>query len=122
MSDPAYQLPILSDPSSPTKYELEALENRIFEQDIPTPLRRFIATHLPESSSDTFPGDGTVTLGDIYSPLASLDNSGTSPSIEVQRIKREDLKVEGPLTPEMVVPAPKSVHFSDIVEEMECPI
>lgn len=63
--------------------------------------------------------DDTVTLGDIYSPLASLENGGTPPSIEVQRMKREDLKVEEPLTPEMPQAAPKSVHFSDIVEEME---
>jgi hypothetical protein len=120
MSDPAYQLPILSDASSPTKYELEALENKIFEQDVPTPLRRSIATHMPnEPSRETYAGDGTVTLREIYSPLTSPDNDGTPPSIEVQRTKREDLKVEGPLTPEKAVSAPKSVHFSDIVEEME---
>jgi hypothetical protein len=120
MSDPAFQLPILSDASSPTKYVLEVLKNKIFEQDVPTPLRKSTSTNLPgESSSETYVGDNIVTLGDIYSPLASLENGGTPPSIEVQRMKREDLKVEEPLTPEMPQTAPKSVHFSDIVEEME---
>jgi hypothetical protein len=120
MSDPAFQLPILSDASSPTKYALEALENKIFEQDIPTPLRRSVATDFPgESSSETYAGDGTVALGAIYSPLASLDNSVSPPSIEIQRRKREDLKVEESLTPQKPVAPPKSVHFSDIVEEME---
>jgi hypothetical protein len=120
MSDPAYQLPILSDASSPTKYALEILESKIFEQDIPTPLRRSVATDLPnEVSSKTYAGDGIVKLGDIYSPLASLDNSETPPSIETRRIKREDFKVEEPLTPEGPVAAPKPDHFSNIVEKME---
>jgi len=120
MSDPAFQLPILSDASSPTKYVLAALETQIFEQDVPTPLRRTFTTKLPdEASSDTYVADGTVPLGEIYSPLASLDNAETPPSIQVQRIKREDLKVEEPLTPVMPLTVPKPVHFSDIVEEME---
>jgi hypothetical protein len=120
LSDPAFQLPILSDASSPTKYVLETLEQKIFEQDIPTPLRKSIATDVSnKSSSDTYVGDGTITLGEIYSPLASLENGGTPPSIDVPRMKREDLKVEEPITPDMPQAALKSVHFSDIVEKME---
>ena len=120
MSDPVFQLPILSDASSPTKHALEALEQKIFEQDVPTPLRKSTSTEVSKDfSSDTYVGDRTMTLGEVYSPLASLENSGTPPSVEIQRIKREDLKVEEPLTPEMPQAAPKSVHFSDVVEEME---
>ena len=120
MSDPAFQLPVLSDASSPTKYVLEELENKIFEQDVPTPLRKLSTIKLPdETSSDTYAGDGTVALGDIYSPLASLNNAKTPPSIQIQRIRREGLKVEEPLAPVMPQVVPKSVHFSDIVEEME---
>jgi hypothetical protein len=120
MSDPAFQLPILSDASSPTKYVLEALEQKIFEQDVPTPLRQSIATAVSnEFSTDTYVGDGAMALGEIYSPLASLENSGTPPSIDIQRMKRENLKVEEPLTPEMPQAAPRSVHFNDIVEEMD---
>lgn len=120
MLDPAFQLPVLSDASSPTKYVLDALEQKIFEQDIPTLLRKSTTTKVSKDfSSDTYVGDGTITLGEVYSPLASFENSGTPPSVEIQRIKREDLKVEEPLTPEMPQVAPKSVHFSDIVEEME---
>ncbi len=120
MSDPVFQVPILSDASSPTKYVLEALEQKIFEQDIPTPLRKCTTTEVSkEFSSDTYVGDVAVNLGELYSPLASFENSGAPPSIETQRIKREDLKVEEPLTPEMPQVAPKSVHFSEIVEEMD---
>jgi hypothetical protein len=120
MSDPAFQLPILSDASSPTKYVLQSIEEKIFEQDVPTPLRKANITNLPqESSLDTYGGDATIPLGELYSPLASLENSGTPPFIEVERMKREDLKVEEPLTPEMPQAPPKSVHFSDIIEEME---
>ncbi|KAE9371387.1 hypothetical protein N431DRAFT_410045 [Stipitochalara longipes BDJ] len=97
-----------------------ALENKIFEQDVPTPLRKHFATNLPNDfSSDTYVGDGTIALGEIYSPLASLDNIETPPSIQVQRMKSEDFKVEEPLTPVMPQAIPKSVHFSNIVEAME---
>jgi hypothetical protein len=119
MSDPAFQLPILSEASSPTKYVLEVLENMIFEQDVPTPLRKPLAALPNEPSPNKYEEDGTVALGEIYSPMASFENGGTPPSIEVRRVNREGLKVEEPLTPEVPQTAPKSVHFSDIVEEME---
>lgn len=35
-----------------------------------------------------------------------------------QRTRQETLKIDGPLTPPMPVLIPKSVHFSDVVEEM----
>jgi hypothetical protein len=119
-SDPAFQLSLLSDASSPTKYVLEALEQKIFEQDVPTPLRKSTTSEVSkEISSDTCVGDGTITLGEVCSPLASLENSRTPPSVEMKRMKRKDLKVEEPLTPEMPQAAQRSVHFSDFVEEME---
>jgi hypothetical protein len=114
------QLTILSDPPSLIKEDLEAIEKRIFEQDIPTPLRKFKVTSLhDDSSSDTHVDGETVKLGDIYSPLASLDNTMISPRIESHRVKLEDLNVEEPLTPPILIPAPpKAVHFSNIIEEM----
>ena len=113
------QLPILSDPPSLTKEDLQAIENHIFDQDIPTPLRRFKSTNQQDDSSDTYVNSETVKLGEIYSPLASLENTLISPAIDTHRVKREDLKVEEPLTPPMPVPAPpKSVRFSDMIEEM----
>jgi hypothetical protein len=70
-------------------------------------------------SSDTYPDDVMVNLGDIYSPMASLDNSTSPLAVEIQRFKRDDLKVEEPLTPEPPIIAPKSVRFSRFVEEMD---
>jgi hypothetical protein len=67
-------------------------------------------------SSATYPGDAMINLGDIYSPMASLDNP---PSPQIQCFKRDDLKVEEPLTPQPQIIAPKSVKFSQIVEEMD---
>lgn len=119
MSDPAFDLQPLSDPISPTKQELEALEKKIFEQDIPTPLRKSKAARQhSDSSPDTHLEGNHFKIGEIYSPLNFLDNTSSPPSIDVQRVKREDLKVEEPLTPNDHLAAPKSVRFSDIIEEM----
>ena len=77
LSSPAFQLDVLSDPPSLTKDDLEVIEEAIFEQDVPTPVRNAIIKNLPpavdDSSSETYPGGTTVKLSDIYSPLASLE-------------------------------------------------
>jgi hypothetical protein len=83
-SSPAFQLDVLSDPPSLIKDDLEAIEKTIFEQDVPTPLRNTTSKNLPlpvddYSSSETYPGDTTVRLSDIYSPMASLEGE-TPPS------------------------------------------
>jgi hypothetical protein len=111
-SDPVFLLDVLSDPPSLIKEDLEAIEKVIFEQDLPTPLRN----QCP-SSSETLTGTTNLKLPDIYSPMASLDND-TSPSLETQRFKRDDFKVEGPLTP-LNPTLSKSVRFSEIIEEMD---
>ena len=70
-------------------------------------------------SPNTQLGEGTIKLGDIYSPMASLDSLLTPPSLEAPRIKCDDLKVEEPLTLDHPPFAPKSVRFSNIIEEMD---
>ncbi|TVY42313.1 hypothetical protein LOCC1_G004617 [Lachnellula occidentalis] len=123
-SSPTFQLPVLSDPPSLIKEDLESTENVIFQQDVPTPLRNATLKTIPSaeddcSSSDTYLGDGTVKLSDIYSPMASLEGE-TPPSVHTQRCKPDDFKVEGPLTPpKPTVTASKTVRFSDYVEEMK---
>lgn len=115
--DSAYHLPLLSSPIDPTKQYLEDIEKEIFEQDIPTPIRNARAKKASDDSSDTLSSDPAIKLGDIYTPLASMEN--TPPSLEGKRMKREDLKVEEPLTPINSATMPKSVRFSDVVEEMQ---
>ena len=75
------------------------------------------------TSSEAYANDEHPKFGDIYSPLAFLDNTETPKAIERKRPKFEGLKVEETLTPPKPVPKPiealqKSVRFSNIVEEL----
>jgi hypothetical protein len=117
MSDPVFELPILSDPESLTKQDLEDIEKRIFDDDVPTPIKEAKQKH--DESSDTLIGSDTIKLGDIYSPAASLDQPPVSPPRVSKRVMREDLKVEEPLTPTQPNELPKSVHFSESI--WRCP-
>jgi len=60
------------------------------------------------------------SIGDIYSPLKGINDPPSSPPIK--RVKIEDRKVEGPLTPPISVRPPpwktKSVSFSDALREV----
>jgi hypothetical protein len=76
------------------------------------------------TSSEIYANDEHPKFGDIYSPLAFLDNTEAPQAIERKRPKFEDLKVEETLTPPKPVPKPiealqKSVRFSNIVEELD---
>ncbi|TVY32711.1 hypothetical protein LSUB1_G007858, partial [Lachnellula subtilissima] len=123
-SSPTFQLHALSDPPSLIQDDLESMEKVFFQQDVPVPIRDATLKTIPPdvddySSSDTYPGDVTVKLSDIYSPMASLEGE-FPPSVHTQRCKPDDFKVEGPLTPpKPIMAAPKTVRFSDYVEDME---
>jgi hypothetical protein len=116
-SDPAFQLLILSDPPSLIKEDLMELEKSIFEIDIPTPIRNAIVDHNG-TLVDACSAEVEINLGEIYSPLASMDGITSPPSAEHQRMKWELLKIEETLTPPNPSPISKAVHFSNIVEEM----
>jgi hypothetical protein len=117
MSDTGFELPILSDPASLTHVDLSILEKQIFEHDIPTPIRNAL-NDLDEASSGIHSGNGTVRLADLYYPQESIEMTISPPLIVDGLVKSELLKVEGPLTPLMPAPVPKTVHFSDFIEEM----
>lgn len=117
ISDSAFQVPISSDPLSLTSLDLNNLEREIFEQDTPTPFRNTAS----EQDADFCPLNGENISPSIsgIAHTSQFNSSGSSSStIEDQRVRRDNFKVEEPLTPPMPVPAPKSVHFSDFVEEM----
>jgi hypothetical protein len=80
----------------------------MFQQDIPTPFRNTLSDHGAVCSA--------LSIGDEFISMAEVHSS--SSITEKQLIRQETLKLEGPLTPPMPVPIPKSVHFSDFVEEM----
>ena len=83
---------------------------------MPTPVRAGMANR-DETSSGTYSAQED-NLGDIYLPLASMDNMTTSPLIYSERLKRDSLKIEETLTPPNPSPIAKSVHFNDTIEEM----
>ena len=71
-----------------------------------------------QSTSDTYVDDSAFSLGDIDPRLAFMDKE-EPPDTEDQRIRAKELKVEGPLTPEMpITDLPKTVRFSEVIEEM----
>lgn len=115
MSDPIFELPMLSGPESLTRRDLEAIEDQAFKEDIPTPIRN--ARDRYGTSSDTLVSSDTVKLADIYSPAASLDKPPISPTHETKRVKREDLKIEELLTPTQSAEPPKTVGFSTTILE-----
>jgi hypothetical protein len=118
MSDPVFDLPILSDPESLAKQDLEFIQERIFKNDMPIPIKN--GRVMGDESSDDLGSSDTIKMADIYSPAASLDRPPAYPQLESTRAKREDLKVEEPLTPTKPADLPKTSLFNDIV--MECPI
>ncbi|KAG0652450.1 hypothetical protein D0Z07_0336 [Hyphodiscus hymeniophilus] len=118
MSDPVFDLPLLSDPESLTKQDLEAIEGEIFKIDMPTPIRNAKDSN---ESSDTLVGDETVKIADIYSPAASLDGPLISPKSDITRIKRHNFKVEEPLTPARPTELPKAVRFDDLTMKWHLP-
>ena len=114
-SDPAFHIPILSDPVSLTNLDLYNIEETIFEQDIPTPIR-----NAPNDAASSALCTGNEFISVVHGNwLLQLQSSASSASIiEDLVVRPENYKVEEPLTPPVPVPIPKSVHFSDFVEEM----
>ena len=67
MSDPVFELPILSDPESLIKQDLQAIEIQIFDEDVPTPIKN--ARNCHDGSSETLVGSDTFKLAHVYSQI-----------------------------------------------------
>jgi hypothetical protein len=119
-TDSAFDIPILSNPGSFIKKQFEEIEQKILNQDIPTPLRHFAKIGRQASpSSGLHSEDDMVQLRDVYSPLASLANSDPPLEDENVRFRRQDLKTEEILTPQgPTLSLPKTVRFSEVIEEL----
>ena len=100
---------LLSDNTSPFRDELNKLDQQILRHDAMVP-------KWPKRmrDSDSVPLDSD-SLGDFFSPLKGMRYPPSPPSFK--RIRTEDSKVEGPLTPllcEQLLPwMAKSVSFND---------
>lgn len=113
--DPVFQIPLFSDPASLAAEDLERVEAIIFEEDVLTPIRT-VMTDQGVSSGSPSTGD-QIKMGMIYSPLSSMDDIASQPRLGLCG-KRELLKAEETLTPPNLSPLSRTVHFSEIIEEM----
>lgn len=121
-SSPTAQLPLLSDPASGLSDELWTLEHKLFDHESPPHLSSGgqTAGKSNEGSSDAVPTEPrSPLLQDLVDPSGYFAKPPPFP-VET-RIKTEDLKVEPPLMPLSSSPRPKSVHFSDLVDELYIP-
>ncbi|KAI4287727.1 MAG: hypothetical protein L6R35_003020, partial [Caloplaca aegaea] len=120
------RLELLSEHSSPTRQQAESLEQSLLEKDALIPAKR-----RTEANGDDTEAESVLDLnniGEIYSPLKGIDRTPSPPPYK--RSRREDLKVEGPLTPPATDQPPpwnnKKVSFSeawqDIIPTLPPPI
>ncbi|KAL8943042.1 MAG: hypothetical protein Q9216_001330 [Gyalolechia sp. 2 TL-2023] len=111
-------LDLLSDRSSPTRQELEKIDELLLKQDESNQLERH--TELGDDDRQREVLD-LNSAGDFYSPLKGIGNT-PSPQRLQKRSRREDLKVEGPLTPPASDRPPpwdiKKVSFSEAMHEI----
>ena len=107
----------ISDPTSPSKDELEEAERIVFADDRIVPTKKEAEDGWQNSDPMLLDTD---SLGDIYSPLKNIDQLPSSPPV-VRRSLR-DRKVEVPLSPlRSDQPPPwerKHVSFSDVLNEV----
>ncbi|KAF7947677.1 hypothetical protein EAE96_008757 [Botrytis aclada] len=109
------EIPVLSDPESLSSLDLRKIEDEVFKEDLPTPLRKKYTTEATISSSD----EQCVKPADLYSPPDCIRNFDPSSSPIENKRPIENLKVEEILTPPKPFEesGPRSVHFNNIVEE-----
>jgi hypothetical protein len=111
-SSPDGRLPILSDPVSLSEEDARKAEEAIFDSDILLPSDFTVPDSEVESLGANNPNTHTAEKGE---DLKAAHDEGSA----VTYLKVSDLKVEPPLTPMLPpVALPKTVTFSDVVEEM----
>ena len=93
------------------------IEKQLMSKDAIVPERR--GSSADSQSSHTLLFDET-NIGQIYSPLKDIEKPPSSPL--PQRVRPDDRKVEGPLTPPMSVQNPflrgKNVSFKEMLQEI----
>ncbi|KAF2239876.1 hypothetical protein EV356DRAFT_571965 [Viridothelium virens] len=110
-SSPAANLELLSESTNTTVAEAEELEQRLFKNE------RLMLQGVASDSNDLRSEKSVV--GQVYAPLQSITD--TPPSPLPKRMRPEDLKVEGPMTPPMTFESPgkraKKVSFKASLED-----
>ena len=110
-SSPVCHFQLLSESTNTTAAENEALEQALFQEEKIIPQGRSIVSD--HALSDDY------DVGQVYSPLHSI--ADTPSSLPVKRMRREDLKIDGPMTPPMNFESPgkraKTVSFKESLEQ-----
>jgi hypothetical protein len=114
-SDSAFEVPVTSDPPSLTHDDLQKIEKKIFDEDVPTPVRhardKLCMVSLGKISGNNSKEDPVTQM------LDALDASVNIPMIS-PRVKHQSLKVEETLTPQNLHPVSNPVNISEFVQEM----
>ncbi|APA13160.1 hypothetical protein SS1G_14061 [Sclerotinia sclerotiorum 1980 UF-70] len=111
----ACEIPLLSDPESLTSLDLKKIEDEVFMEDLPAPMRNKPASQATLSTSD----DQCTIPGSLSSPPECIKKLyPTSSPLENKRVVAGSRKVEEILTPPKPFEEPgcKSVHFNNVVE------
>src|SRR5262245_27632049 len=106
LSDPTFQVPILSDPDSLTSFDLSNLEKNIFSHDVPTTIRNGPADD--QDAVEESEADETASMRDSHCHDDSVFPPASLTITTEQPMTRESFKIEGPLTPPIPVPVAKS--------------
>jgi len=110
-------LELLTEPSSPTRQELEDVDRKLFEEDTVKRTQRNLVAIAREA--DAMLPD-FEHIGQFYSPLQGIEETPSSPQWREPPIR--DIKVEVPLTPppsDFVPPwKRKHVSFSEVLHEV----
>lgn len=110
-SPPFLHLDLLSSESESPSEEARRLDSIIMQKDAILPLN---SNQMGGHGRDAIPIEYS-TAAEVYSPLRSLDEPCSSPP---RKRKFEDLKVEAPLTPPMIIEPSekklKTVSFTDM--------
>ncbi|CAD6504728.1 BgTH12-00233 [Blumeria graminis f. sp. triticale] len=114
--DSIFQIPVLTDPISPTRKQLQEIECSIFKQDVPIEVRESMLLSEPETTGELH----DTSMNDLYPSLVTLDdmkclNYNSSPTL-----KCDNLKVEGMLTPEGLIHENVSrISLSDVIDNLK---
>ncbi|CCU74697.1 hypothetical protein BGHDH14_bghG000529000001001 [Blumeria hordei DH14] len=114
--DSTFQVPVLTDPISPTRKQLQEIECSIFKQDVPIEVRDSMLLSAPETTGELH----YTSMNDLYPSLVSLDDIKCLDYISSPTLKCDNLKVEGMLTPEGLIHENVSrISLSDIIDNLK---
>lgn len=110
-------LEMLTEPSSPTRQELEDVDRKLFEEDTVKRKEASLVTIAREADAML---PEIEHIGQVYSPLQGIEQPPSSP--QIYKPSARDLKVEVPLTPPLSTFVPpwkrKHVSFHEVLQKV----